>query len=80
MKAIHTAQELINEDSSSLTFFSEREKSITKEASEHKQTIPSEENAAMQKKTRNAKISLHQISYIYGIFSVMEQIRSGEIL
>ena len=57
MKAVKTVRELITEDNSSLTFFSELEKSITKEASGQKKTIAYQENETVQKKkTQNGEI------------------------
>ena len=58
MKAIQTVRDLINNNNTSLTFFSELEKSITKEASEQKQTIANKENKAMQKKLKKQKFKV----------------------
>jgi len=58
MKAIKTVRELIHEDNSSLTFYSELEKSITKEALEQKQTVINQENETMQKKLKKRKFKV----------------------
>ena len=62
MKAIQTVRDLITEDNSSLTFFSELEKSITKEASGQKQTSAITENETKQKKPpkRNSKYPMQE--------------------
>ena len=58
MNAIKTVRELIHEDNSSLTFYSELEKSITKEALEQKQTVINQENETMQKKLKKRKFKV----------------------
>ena len=58
IKAVHTVRDLINEDNSSLTFFSGLEKSITKKASGQKQNTAVHKNETMQKKSTKRKFKV----------------------
>ena len=51
-----TVQELIHEDNTSLTFYSELEKSITKETVLQKQTVTKQEKTYNAEKTSKKKI------------------------
>ena len=56
--AILTVQDLITEDNSSLTFFSELEKSITKEASGETKSIAIQEKEVMKNKLKKRKFKV----------------------
>ena len=59
MKAVHTVRDSINENNTTLSFFSELEKSITKEASGQKQQqTATKENKTSQKTSTNKKFKV----------------------
>jgi len=59
MKAVQTVRDLINEDNSSLTFFSELEKSITKKAlGDEQQHTAMKKNELMQIKSTKRKFKV----------------------
>ena len=59
MKAVHTVQDLMNENNSSLSFFSELEKSITKKApGQEQQHTAMKENKNLQKKSTKRKFKV----------------------
>ena len=60
MKAVHTVRDSINENNSSLSFFSELEKSITKKASgQEQQHTAMKENKTSQKASIKGKFNVH---------------------